>query len=346
MKTYRMAALGILLAGALAGLGLALKAGGLPGKATESEPPKRATRTGTGALGTIVPAGRARSLSVPATGAILATLLVEEGSEVAAGQLLATTEEHELRAAELRQAEARVEVSRAALEQTRAGAQPEQIAALQAVVASARETWRQRERDLKRSAELHRVNAVSSSEVEQSRLAVEAANQTVNEAEARLSALKQVRDVDIRLREAELKAAEKAAEVAREALGRTRLLAPIGGKVLRIMTRPGERTGEKGVLELGDVSRMQVIAEVYEADATRVHTGAKATARVKSTGLVVKGKVVKVCPLVGRKVALDNDPVSDTDARVVEVWISLEAADSERVAGLTNARVEVRIEGP
>lgn len=346
MKAYRIATLGLLLVGSLAGLGLGLKACGPLGKVEKTEPAKRAVVSGTGALGTLVPAGRARSLSVPGSGAILATLLVEEGSEVQAGQLLATTDEHELRGADLRQAEARVEVCRAALAQTRAGAQPEQIAALQAVLVSARETLRQRERDWKRSAELQRVSAVSSAEVEQARLAVESATQAVNEAEARLSALKQVRDVDIRLREAELKAAEGAAEVAKEALGRTRLLAPIGGKVLRIMTRPGERTGERGVLELGDVSRMQVIAEVYEADATRVQTGSKATARVKSTGLVVAGRVVKICPLVGRKVALDNDPVSDTDARVVEVWIDLDQADSERVSGLTNARVEVRIEGP
>ena len=38
---------------------------------------------------------------------------------------------------------------------------------------------------------------------------------------------------------------------------------------------------------------------------------------------------------------LTNDPVSDTDARVVEVRVDLDAAHLERVARLSNARVEI-----
>jgi HlyD family secretion protein len=69
----------------------------------------------------------------------------------------------------------------------------------------------------------------------------------------------------------------------------------------------------------------------------------RATASVKSTGIVLRGAVVKIEPLVGRKVALDNDPVTDTDARVVEVRVEIDAEDSIRVAALTNARVEIVI---
>jgi HlyD family secretion protein len=40
---------------------------------------------------------------------------------------------------------------------------------------------------------------------------------------------------------------------------------------------------------------------------------------------------------------LTNDPVSDTDARVVEVRIDLKSDQIESVARLSNARVEVTI---
>jgi len=40
---------------------------------------------------------------------------------------------------------------------------------------------------------------------------------------------------------------------------------------------------------------------------------------------------------------LSNDPVDDTDARVVEVRIRLDKPSSERVAGMSYARVEVVI---
>jgi HlyD family secretion protein len=47
---------------------------------------------------------------------------------------------------------------------------------------------------------------------------------------------------------------------------------------------------------------------------------------------------------VARKIVLTNDPVSDTDARVVEVRIDLEPESARRVERLSNARVEVFIE--
>jgi HlyD family secretion protein len=40
---------------------------------------------------------------------------------------------------------------------------------------------------------------------------------------------------------------------------------------------------------------------------------------------------------------LNTDPAADIDARVVEVKISLSSQDSQRVSGLTNAKVMVEI---
>jgi HlyD family secretion protein len=65
---------------------------------------------------------------------------------------------------------------------------------------------------------------------------------------------------------------------------------------------------------------------------------------VGSSGLELPGVVEEIGLRVGRKDVLSNDPVSDTDARVVEVRVRLGPDGCREVAGLSNARVEVSIE--
>jgi HlyD family secretion protein len=47
--------------------------------------------------------------------------------------------------------------------------------------------------------------------------------------------------------------------------------------------------------------------------------------------------------LVGRKDVLSNDPVDDTDARVIEVRVRLDEDGSRQVEGLSYAKAEVTI---
>jgi HlyD family secretion protein len=62
------------------------------------------------------------------------------------------------------------------------------------------------------------------------------------------------------------------------------------------------------------------------------------------SGSRLSGVVVDVGQMVARKIVLTNDPVSDTDARVVEVRIALDAQWSQQVARLSNARIEAFIQ--
>ncbi|MDX1944081.1 MAG: efflux RND transporter periplasmic adaptor subunit [Pirellulaceae bacterium] len=126
----------------------------------------------------------------------------------------------------------------------------------------------------------------------------------------------------------------------------TQIISPIAGRVLKIHARPGERIGELGLAEIGDTAAMHAVAEVYERDVPRVRIGQPAKVKVQSLPGELPGQVLHVGWKIGRRVVLDNDPVKDTDARVVEVWIELDSASSQRVAGLSYARVEVRIDAP
>jgi hypothetical protein len=89
---------------------------------------------------------------------------------------------------------------------------------------------------------------------------------------------------------------------------------------------------------------MHVVAEVYEADVSKVRIGQTAKVRVPSLGAELSGQVVRTDLVVGRKVVFNNDPVADSDARVIEVRIRIALEDSPRVAGLSNARAEVVID--
>jgi HlyD family secretion protein len=117
---------------------------------------------------------------------------------------------------------------------------------------------------------------------------------------------------------------------------------PIDGQVLTVHTRPGERVGADGIAEVARTNQMYAIAEVYETDVTKVRVGQHAAISSTALSAPLKGTVERVGMKIGKRDVLATDPAADTDARVVEVHIRLD--DSKAVAGLTNLKVEVRIE--
>lgn len=120
---------------------------------------------------------------------------------------------------------------------------------------------------------------------------------------------------------------------------------PIDGQVLKIHTKPGEIVGTDGVAEIGQTELMIVTAEVYESDIGKVKVGQKAivTSDSNAFGGEIQGTVSQIGLQIGKKDVLSTDPAADVDARVVEVKIRLNPADSDRVAGLTNSKVIVKI---
>jgi HlyD family secretion protein len=117
--------------------------------------------------------------------------------------------------------------------------------------------------------------------------------------------------------------------------------APIAGQVLDVHARAGEKVGPEGILELAKTDQMYAIAEVYETDIGWVRVGQRATISSRALAPPVEGTVERVGMKIGKADVLGVDPIAKTDARVVEVEIRLD--ESPRVAGLTNAQVEVAI---
>jgi len=139
-----------------------------------------------------------------------------------------------------------------------------------------------------------------------------------------------------------VRVAEANLAAARARLELTQIRAPIQGQILEIHTRPGERVGEDGFLEMGDTKRMMAVAEVYETDIGSVQQGKQA--RVTSPALEepLTGSVDIIALKIGRMDVLGTDPIAKTDARVVEVRVKLDS--SEAVERLTNLQVEIEID--
>jgi HlyD family secretion protein len=189
-------------------------------------------------------------------------------------------------------------------------------------------------------------NSISEEEQAGRNMRFKKSNATLNQARRQLESLKNPRAEDIATALAEVKLAESSLNVAQADLDQSVIRSPIIGQVLQVHVRQGQKIGDKGVVDIGDTRIMHAIAEVYEEDIGRVALGQKAEVFVPSLRSTLKGKVERISRIVARKSVFSNDPVEDTDARVIEVRIALDTEDSQRVSGLSNARIHARIDAP
>lgn len=344
----------VIAAAFVAGLALAFSFHPQPSQTSEngktadnglSIPPPPYPRDTVHALGRLEPASRILELAPESgnEGATVAELLVQEGDNVRAGTVLAVFDNVIRRQASLAEAQARLEVATARLEQVRSGAKAGDIAAQKALLALALQQSSVSQKELNRAIELHERKALSAEELDSRQWALDRLKIEQQRAQGSLDSLLEVRETDVRVAAMEVDAAKAAVKVAEADLRSSSLRAPVDGRILRIHTRVGERLDQDGIIEMGDVDHMHAVAEVFEADVALVSIGMAVDVLLDGSGEQLSGTVVDVGHIVARKIVLTNDPVSDTDARVVEVRVALDAASTAKVARLSNARIEAFI---
>ncbi len=301
---------------------------------------------GIGALGRIEPCSEVLHINAPSVlePALIQELLVKVGDPVNAGQLLARLDSHRRELADVASSRAALKLTEKNLAKVLAGARAGDIAAQEALIERTQSTLSLAQRKFERSEKLALGKAISTDDFDVARSELETAQRELRQHEATLLALKEIRTVDIDYAQAEIEQATAALERAEADLEITMIRSPIDGIVLEVNTRVGERIGPDGLLELGDTSEMDVVAEVHETDVIRVRPGQHADVNLRNWGETLHGHVIEIGRLVGRMDVLSNDPVDDTDARVVEVRIRLDNASGELVAGMSYARVEVMIQ--
>ncbi|MBM5828564.1 MAG: HlyD family efflux transporter periplasmic adaptor subunit [Cyanobacteria bacterium M_surface_7_m2_040] len=124
------------------------------------------------------------------------------------------------------------------------------------------------------------------------------------------------------------------------------LRSPINGLVLRVDVQPGERPDANGIVEVGASQAMEVVAEVYESDISRIRVGQPVTVESESGGFKgqLRARVLRISPQVRQRRVLSTDPSADADARIVEVRLALDPAEAQRVQSLAGLKVIARFQ--
>ena len=262
---------------------------------------------GVGALGRIEPRSRVIKISHNAgpEGARVEQLFFQEAASVKSGEKLAVLSDHVKRKAGVEAARTRIKV----LEAQRA---VEQVAL----------TFNKKEHLRHQSLD---PGAVSISLVDEKRLAYE---QSL---------------ADLKRLSAEITRAQAEQKIAEAELDNTLITAPITGTVVKIFARQGERIGDNGLLQIADLSQLDVVAEVYESELPQVKIGQ--TGCITATGFKrsYRAQVRELGFLVRKNDLNDTDPLADRDNRIIEVRLTLEP---EAVADLQHQifrQVKVRI---
>ena len=282
-----------------------------------------AAAEGVAALGRIEPLGGVIHVGAPSTpdavsGGILAKLYVSRGQDVVAGQLLAEIDTVGVLKARLAEAEAGLETAR------RGGRAASSIAEEACVVAAVSARTSGRKNEL----------------LARGLTAKEEAEQAKGDAEASAASCA-ARRAEASVAESQIASAATVITLRRAELERAHVRAPFAGRILDLQAKPGELVGAQGILDLGRVSEMYAIAEIYETDIRRVRINQRA--RVKSDALAqpITGTVTQIRPHVHKMDEIGTDPAARKDARIVEVEIRLD--DPAAVKNLTNLQVEVEI---
>jgi len=334
------------------------------------------------ALGRIEPTTEVIKVSVPTTlsNDRVAQLLIQRGSSVQAGQVMAVMDSRDRLQNALLEAQAQVKVSQAQLAKVQAGAKSGQIAAQKAEINRLQEElkgeiatrdatisrWQAEvttaNSEYNRYSSLYEEGAIAALETDRKRLALKTAqaqltearaNQNksvdtlqkqIEQAKATLDEIAEVRPVDVQAAQAEVNKAIAAVKKAEADLAEVYIRAPIAGRILEINAKPGEVVSDKGIAELGQTNSMQVIAEVYQTDIGKVRQGQQVKISSDSFSEELRGTVRLIGLQVKQQEVTSGQPGENLDRKVIEVRITLDPQASKRVANLTNLQVQVAIQ--
>lgn len=371
------------------------------------------------ALGRLEPAGEIVSLAPPSSGAgsdRLLELRVQAGDPVEQGQVVAVLDNREANEVAVLEAQQQVAIAQADLAKVKAGAQQGEIGAQsaeisrlqveqenqiagqkatirrleatrdgeiatqKAVVDRLRAELANAEADAARYADLFSQGAVAASQRDSFRLAADASQERLQEAQANLARIRtarqaeideaqaglsriqsgqseqirsaeatleritEVRPVDIQIAEAQVKAAQASLKRAEVTLAQSFVKAPQSGVVLELLARPGETIGNDGLLRLARTQDMRAIAEVYESDIQKLQLGQPVALASPSLPKELKGEISRIGLEVKRQDVVNTDPAANIDARIVEVEIALDEASIEQVQGFSNLQVTATIQ--
>ncbi len=341
-------------------------------------PPEIKTVT---ALGKLEPHGEIIKLSAPSStnGNRVDQLLVKEGDQVKAGEVIAILDNRDRLQAAFEQAQEDIKVAESKLAITQAGAKKGEIDYQKAEITRL-ETQRQGEIDAQKATidrldsefrnaqteynryqSLYEEGAISASQRDSKRLTLETTQKSlqeaqivlnrlqstspteINQAKANLEKIAEVRAVDVEANRIDIKRAIAAMNQAKAELAQAYVRSPIDGEILYVHTHAGEVVSNDGIVEIGQTRQMDVLAEVYQSDVSKVKLGQSVSVKSDSINGELAGTVERIGSQVRRQAIVNTDPSTNIDSRIVEVRVGLDEESSQKAAKFTNLQVKVVI---
>ncbi|MCP9824252.1 efflux RND transporter periplasmic adaptor subunit [Synechococcus sp. EJ6-Ellesmere] len=273
------------------------------------------------ALGRIEPLGGISQVTVPSslTNDRVRDILVKEGQEVRKGQPLAVLESLDTLESSVSKSEAAIRVAQS------------KLAAQDSVIARYRADLGQASAEARRAEQLFTAGATTANRVEKLQANENSAKAQLAEAITTKGTLA-----------AELRESQASLEKDKVERAKATVLAPFSGTVFQVHAHPGDKVGEDGLLEMGDSSRMGVIAEVYQSDRPPITLGQTVSLSADGfKGRSVQGTVVEIAREVSRQTVFSGQAGENLDRRVLEVKIGLNPEESAVASHLNYLQVNV-----
>ena len=167
-------------------------------------------------------------------------------------------------------------------------------------------------------------------------LALEVATKAKEAASKSLESLLELREQN--------RTVELAKEIANDQLEKARITAPIDGTVLKVFVKNGEAIANTPLMQIGNLTEMECVAEVVDRLVGGVEIGQPVVLTGPALSREIRGKVSNVGRFVGRGTLPSPSPLELVDRKTVEVRIKIDEADVELASKLVNLQVAVMID--
>ena len=288
-----------------------------------SPPPQSASDKTVGAVGLVEPETENIAVSCPVSG-LVTTVYVSAGDRVRAGQKLFSLDDRDLRA-DLIVKQSAVEQARARLKKLEDEPRTEDVPPAEARVREARANLADAEVQMKLIESVEDRRAVREEDVRRRRIAYQAAEARLNEAESQLALLKAgAWAPDIAVARSEVAQTEAQVSQVETNIERLTMNAPVDGVILQKRVRIGQyaqcNPTSEPLIIMGGGANLNIRADVDESDAWRVRPNTAAFAYPRGdTQKQIPLEFVRFEPYVLPKKSLTGDNTERVDTRVLEV---------------------------
>jgi HlyD family secretion protein len=300
------------------------------------------------ALGRLIPEGDVTIIASPfgAGDARIADLNVKVGDKVQKGDTLAVLDNFNQVENAVETAKATLNIRMATLNQTKLMIEAS-LSEAQASFSRAKVTYASAKTELERATSLLESGVTTRATYDKAQAR---ANETLLDVERARATLTRytvengIPQADILVAEANVQAAKADLVRAISDMDKAIVKASVDGTVLDIHAKPGERPPASGILNLGNTDKMTVEVEVYQTLIGRVSIGDPVIISARALPQDLTGTVNAIGLEIGRQTITSDDPAANTDARVVDVIVVLDAVSSDIASRLTNLEVVARID--